>query len=266
MTTAAVSQPMQVDADPPPGDATQGETIQVGAWAVVLVLLLAAVTYLESLSYQFVWDDVLMVQSPTLRDLRNFLQFFQSDFTSLTSGAIEGHYYRPTLALSLALDATLWGPHPALFHLTNLLLHVAVTFLVNRLVLAMGARRDIALLTTLLFAMYPVHVEVVAFVAARDNLLLGIGVLGCLLVYRRSDAPGRRRIAWGGAALAMQVFALLSKEAAVTLPALLVLSDLLHSPASDHPAERTTLHRALMRSLPFWIVTAAFATFRFPSC
>jgi tetratricopeptide (TPR) repeat protein len=84
-----------------------------------------------------------------------------------------------------------------------------------------------------------------------------------LLAYRRSDAPGREGIGWAGAALAIQAFALFSKEAAVTLPALLVLSDLLHSPTSDQPAERTTLRRALMRSLPFWIVTVAFATFRF---
>ena len=176
---------------------------------------------------------------------------------------MEGHYYRPTLALTLALDATFWGLNPAWFHLTNILLHVGVTFLVNRLVLAMGARRDIAILATLLFAVHPVHVEVVAFVAARVNLLLSIGVLGCLLAYRRADTPGRGRFVWGGAALAMQAFALFSKEAAVTLPALLVLSDLVHSPASDQPAERTSLRRALMRSLPFWIVTVAFATVRF---
>ena len=203
------------------------------------------------------------MRGPKLRDLWNLPQFFLSDFTTLTSGALEGHYYRPTLALTLALDATLWGLHPALFHLTNILLHVGVTFLVNRLVLAMGGRRDIALLAALLFAVHPAHVEVVAFVAARVDLLLSIGVLGCLLAYRRSDAPGREGIGWGGAALAMQAFALFSKEVAVTLPVLLVLSDLLHSSASDQPAERTTLRRALMRSLPFWIVTVAFAAFRF---
>ncbi len=228
------------DAGSPANREARGEAIPVGSWAVVLVLLLAAATYLNSLTYDFVWDDtVMLLGGPKLRDLWNLPQFFLSDFTTLTSGALEGHYYRPTLALTLALDATLWGLHPALFHLTNILLHVGVTFLVNRLVLAMGGRRDIALLAALLFAVHPAHVEVVAFVAARVDLLLSIGVLGCLLAYRRSDAPGREGIGWGGAALAMQAFALFSKEVAVTLPALLVLSDLLHSSAPDHPAERS---------------------------
>lgn len=264
MTTEPKMSPEIPDVVPPAQGQARVEAMPVGSWTVVLVLLLAAATYLNSLTYDFVWDDtVMLLWGPKLRDLRNLPQFFLSDFTTLTSGALEGHYYRPTLALTLALDATLWGLHPALFHLTNILLHVGVTFLVNRLALAMGARRDFALLAALLFAVHPAHVEVVAFVAARDNLLLSIGVLGCLLAYRRSDAPGRGRIAWGGAALAMQAFALLSKEAAVTLPALLVLSDLLHSPASDQSAERTTLRRALMRSLPFWFVTVAFAAFRF---
>ncbi|MEI8190750.1 MAG: tetratricopeptide repeat protein, partial [candidate division NC10 bacterium] len=264
LTIDLQTSPEPPDAGPRANREARVEAMPVGSWTVVLVLLLAAATYLNSLTYDFVWDDTLMLLGgPKLRDLRNLPQFFLSDFTTLTSGALEGHYYRPTLALTLALDATFWGLQPALFHLTNILLHVGVTFLVNRLALAMGARRDIALLAALLFAVHPAHVEVVAFVAARVDLLLSIGVLGCLLAYRRSDAPGCGRIAWGGAALAMQAFALLSKETAVTLPALLVLSDLLHSPASDQPAERTTLRHALMRSLPFWIVTVAFATFRF---
>ena len=265
MTTDLHTSPEPPDAGSRANREPRVEAMPVGSWTVVLVLLLAAATYLNSLTYDFVWDDtVMLLGDPKLRDLRNLPQFFLSDFTTLTAGALEGHYYRPTLALTLALDATLWGLSPALFHLTNILLHVGVTFLVNRLALAMGATRDIALLATLLFAVHPAHVEVVAFVAARVDLLLSIGVLGCLLAYRRSDAPGPERIAWGGAALAMQAFALFSKETAVTLPALLVLSDLLHSPASNQPAERTTLRRALMRSLPFWIVTVAFATFRFP--
>jgi protein O-mannosyl-transferase len=265
VTTGLPTGPEPSQAGPRANCETRVEAMPVGPWAVVLVLLLAAATFLNSLAYDFVWDDtVMLLGGPRLRDLRNLPQFFASDFTTLTSGALEGHYYRPTLALTLALDATLWGLHPPLFHLTNILLHVGVTFLVNRLALAMGARRDTALLTALLFAVHPAHVEVVAFVAARVDLLLSLGVLGCLLAYRRSAAPGRGRIAWGGAALGMQAFALLSKETAVTLPALLVLSDLLHSPASDRAGGGGTLARALMRSIPFWIVGAAFAAFRFP--
>lgn len=221
---------------------------------------------MDSLGYQFIWDDVLMVmQSPKLRDLRNLPEFIRADFTTLTSGAIEGHYYRPTLAVTLALDATLWGLNPAGFHLTNILLHVAVTFLVCRLALAMGATRDVAVLAALLFGVHPVHVEVVAWVAGRVDLLLTISVLGCLLAYRRWGSSGPRRIAWGLAALVLQALALLSKEPAVMLPVLLVLSDLLIPSASGQPVSRAGWRRALLQSLPFWGLTGLFAAFRIPT-
>jgi tetratricopeptide (TPR) repeat protein len=231
---------------------------------MLLVLLLAATAYVDSLSYQFIWDDVLMVvERQRLRDLRNVPAFLREDFTTLTSGAIEGHYYRPTLAVTLALDATVWGLKPAGFHLTNILLHVAVTYLVSRLALAMGATRDVAVLAALLFGLHPVHVEVVTWVAGRGDLLLTLSVLGCLLAYRRCGNSGPRRIPWGLAALVLQVLALLSKEPAVVLPPLLMLSDLLAPSAPGPPGRRAGWRRALVRSLPFWGLTVLFAAFRF---
>lgn len=263
MSAGLSSKPEHLDARSSATADVQDGPISGGAWTIVLVLLLAAAAYLTTLTYDFVWDDTSMVLgSPKLWDLRNLSQFFLSDLTALTSGAFEGHYYRPILALTLALDATLWGLHPGFFHLTNILLHVGVTFLVGRLALALGAGRGIAALAALIFAVHPAHVEAVAFVAARLDLLLSIGVIGCVLAYRRAGGSSRTRILWCIAALGMQGFALGSKEAAVTLPPLLLLSDLVRCAPSDPPADRSTLRRAAIRSLPFWVVTLAFMAFR----
>jgi hypothetical protein len=233
-------------------------SLQVGPWATVLVLLLAMAAYVDCLSYQFVWDDVLMlVQTQNLRDLRNLPQFLWTDFSTITSGAIEGGYYRPTLAMSLTLETKLWGLTPAPLHLTNLLLHVLATFLVSRLVLAMGGTSIAALFATLIFAIHPVHVEAVVWVAARQELLMTIGVLGCILSYQRWKVPGRWRALAGVAALLSLTLALLSKEPAVVLPALLVLSDVT-APSPRDPTQGPAMWRpALRRSLPFWFVTAA---------
>jgi tetratricopeptide (TPR) repeat protein len=253
-----------LEATAPSVPAMPGEAIPVGPWALTLLLLLAAAVYVDSLGYQFVWDDLTMVvQNPNLLDLRNLPRLLRDDFTTLTSGAMEGHYFRPVMALSLALDATLWGPNPAPFHFTNILLHVAVTFLVSCLVLAMGATRDVAVLAALIFAIHPVHVEAVAFVSARSDLLPTIAALGCLLAYRRAGVPGRYRMPWSLVSLLALVLALLSKESTVILPPLLVLSDLLGSPSSHPHPDRGTWRRALARSLPFWGLTAMFMAFRY---
>jgi len=243
--------------------AKSSDAIPPGRWAWMLVLLLAAAVYVDSLSYQFVWDDgVMILQNRGLRDLRDLPQFLRADFTRLTSGAMEGHYYRPVMALSLALDLLLWGPQPAPFHLTSVLLHVATTGLVGRLAMALGAGPGLAVLAALLFAIHPAHVEAVAFVSARSDLLPTLGMLGSVLAYRRAILPGGRHGLWWLVALACQALALLSKEAAVTLPAVLLLSDVLAPPPSGPPRDRLEWRGALVRSLPFWGVSAVFAGFR----
>ena len=234
-----------------------------GGWGIGLVLLLALTVYVNTLSHQFVWDDVVMVvQNPVLRDLGNGIRFLREDFTSLTAGAIEGRYYRPTLAFSLALDVTLWGLDPAFFHLTNILLHAAVTLLVGRLALSLGAAREVAVLAALVFAIHPVHVEPVAWIAARQELLLSLGVLGGLLAYRRSDASPRGRGAWW-LALGCQGLALLSKETSVVMPALLVASDRLLPQREADRSGWPLWRRALVRSWPFWGLAGALMLFRF---
>lgn len=239
------------------------DSILPGRWAWTLILLLAATAYVDSLSYQFVWDDTTMVvRNPNLLSFHNLPRLLQADFTALTSGAMEGEYFRPIMALSLALDATLWGSNPAPFHLTNILLHVLATFLVSRLVLALGGGRDLAVLTALIFAVYPVHVEAVAFVSARSDLLPTIAALGCLLAYRRAQTPGRQRVAWTLTALLALGIALLSKESTIVLPPLLMLTDLLALPLPSRLSDRPTWRRATLRLLPFWGMILAFMAYR----
>ena len=242
------------------------DSVPVGSWAFTLTALLAVAVYVDSLTYQFVWDDAVMVaQNWRLRDPASALQVLRADFTVLTSGLMEGHYYRPVAALALAVDLWLWGPAPAPFHLTNVLLHAAVTVLVGRLALALGAGRLAAVLAALAFALHPAHVEAVAFVSARSDLLPGLLVVGCFLAYRKVSAAGARAFSWWGIAAALLLAAMLAKESAVVLPALMSLSDLLFP--GDHGASGTHkgTWRPAARALPFWGLTAAFVTWRLPA-
>jgi len=256
-----------VTGPPHPSDpCCRRDAFPVGSWALALTALLAVAAYIESLTYQFVWDDALMVaQNWRLRDPANVLQWLRADFTVLTSGLMEGHYYRPVAALALAVDLWLWGPVPAPFHLSNVLLHAAVTVLVGRLALALGAGRLTAVLAALGFALHPAHVETVAFVSARSDLLPGLFALGCLLAYRRGSGAGARAFSWWVFAAVLLVAAMLAKESAVVLPALMSLGDLLFP--SDHSASGT--HRGAwkpaVRALPFWGLTAAFVAWRLPA-
>jgi protein O-mannosyl-transferase len=253
----------------PPQEADSSDrrdAVPVGSWALALTALLAIAVYVDSLTYQFVWDDAVMVaQNWRLRDLANLLTWFRADFTVLTSGLLEGHYYRPVAALALAVDLWLWGPAPAPFHLTNVLLHAAVTVLVGRLALSLGAGRLAAALAALGFALHPAHAEAVVFVSARSDLLPGLFALGCLLAYRKASGVGVRARSWWAITALLLVAAMLAKESAVVLPALMSFSDLLFPVDRGAPDTQRGAWRATARALPFWGLTAAFVAWRLPA-
>jgi tetratricopeptide (TPR) repeat protein len=124
---------------------------------------------------------------------------------------------------SFALQYRLAGPHPASYHGFNLLLHAAVALLVYGCAWRLTRRGDLAFLGGLLFASHPVLSEAVAAIVGRADLLATLFGLVALWCHLQAD-PGPRRSA--GTALAL-LAALLCKESAIALPALLLLADLL---------------------------------------
>jgi len=137
-------------------------------------------------------------------------------------GFIGFPYYRPMVTASFALDHALFGLDPWGYHLTNVLLHLAnallVLMLVRRLYPAGG--RLGALAAALLFATHPVHPNAVGWVAARSDLLAGVGALGMLVAYQKAWSGGR----WLALVAGVGLFALavLSKESGVVAVALVL--------------------------------------------
>ena len=131
--------------------------------------------------------------------------------------------WHPLTWLSLMLDAQFYGLNAGGYHLTNLLLHVANTILVFCwLRTATGARWPSAL-TAFLFAAHPLHVESVAWVTERKDVLSAFFFLLTLLAYTRYARGGGWR--YYGLALGLFAVGLTAKPMLVTLPPLLLLLD-----------------------------------------
>ena len=137
-------------------------------------------------------------------------------------------FYRPVTMLSLALDRAVGGGAAWPFHLTNVLLHALASALLFRLLRRLGVEAWLALAGAALFAVHPVHVESVAFVSGRTDLLAANFVFGAALLWLRDRGEGGRT-GLGLVAAGSALFALgsLSKEVALVLPAVLVAWDAL---------------------------------------
>ncbi len=143
---------------------------------------------------------------------------------AFTSG--EAANWHPLTWLSLMLDAEIFGTQPAGPHLVNLLLHMANTVLLFHLFYRLTRAMGQSALVAALFALHPLHVESVAWVAERKDLLCGLFVLLTLLAYASAvTAPPRFRTPAYILSLSCFALALMSKPMAVTLPFLLLLLD-----------------------------------------
>ena len=201
-----------------PGEET--ETVRFGDWYVLLAIVaLAAVLYANSVGNGFIdFDDPEnIVDNTSIRalDLANLQHWFSTPLQSM---------YTPLVSLSFALDYAVGGLHPGVYHGTNLLLHLVNVALVWFVVRLLTARRITPHLVAAGFAIHPVNVDAVAWIATRSSLLSSVFFLGALLLYLRYARGGR----WWWLALAVPVFALatLSKSPAVVLPVVLVLADI----------------------------------------
>jgi protein O-mannosyl-transferase len=131
--------------------------------------------------------------------------------------------WHPLTWLSLQLDASLLGPGPVGYHLTNLLLHTANVVLLFLVLRRMTGALWRSALVAALFAVHPLHVESVAWVAERKDVLstfFWVVTLAAYAHYAARPSPGRYLLV-----MALFVLGLLAKPMLVTLPCVLLLLD-----------------------------------------
>ncbi len=195
--------------------------------------------------------------------------------------------WHPLTMLSHMLDVQLFGLKAGGHHLTSLLLHTANTLLLFLLLLRLTGAAWRSALAAALFALHPLHVESVAWVAERKDVLSAFFFLLTLLAYARSAecglpsaesnaAPAPRSPQPASAfhplastfyllALACFALALMSKAMVVTLPCILLLLDYwpLRRFQPSAPRWISTLRRLILEKLPFFALAAIFTAVAF---
>jgi tetratricopeptide (TPR) repeat protein len=173
---------------------------------------LALLVYSSAIGGSFLWDDTdWIVGAEPLRSRGGLARIW------FEPGAVVQYY--PLTYTSWWLDVQLWGLDPLPFHVENVLLHALTAALFGQLLRTLkipGA--DVA---ALLFLLHPVHVESVAWLTERKNVLSGVLYVGALTAWIGYLRGGGRR-SWG-AALGLFALALAAKTTTVALPVVLVL-------------------------------------------
>jgi 4-amino-4-deoxy-L-arabinose transferase-like glycosyltransferase/lipoprotein NlpI len=218
--------------------------------------------YTTTLRFGFVGDDhVLIVANDAIRSWRYLPSYFASHLWSFRYPHLLSNAYRPMLLIWLRLNDALFSGHAWGWHLSLVLAHVAVTYLVYRLALRLTRDTWTAVVAGLVFGLHPVHVETVAEAAWADQPLSALFMLGAILAWR-SDAPGPK-LKWMAASLALCAAALLSKESALLLPFLVGGCAWIYADTEGQEVTRGERFRlALTAAAPFGVVTCAYVPLR----
>ncbi|CAG1065804.1 hypothetical protein BAC1_01396 [uncultured bacterium] len=232
----------------------------------LLAAVITALVYLPALGNGFVdWDDHVYVYENKGLALEGL------DFLRWALTAVVSSNWHPLTLLTYVAEYSLWGMDPFGYHLVNVVFHAVNTFLV--FVLGSMLFRKVlweeertartgavfaAFIAAIVFGIHPQHVESVAWVSERKDVLSGFFFLLSLILYLQQAGNSERRLLYW-ASFASFVFALLSKPMAITLPAVLLILDFYPLKRLNGPKDLKSL---LSEKLPFLalIPAAAFLT------
>jgi tetratricopeptide (TPR) repeat protein len=222
---------------------------KVLAWLAVISIAIIVV-YAPAFNNEITnWDDdQYITENPWLKELNS--ENIKSIFTEYYMGN-----YHPLAMLSLTIDYQIGGENkdgeiaPFIYHFTNILLHLINTLLVFWLVWVLVGRFEIAVLTALLFGLGTMHVESVAWISERKDVLYALFFIASLVSY--VYYVKKKQTKYYIYSLVLFILSLFSKGQAVSLAVTLFIIDFLY--------ERKLLNaKVLLEKAPFFILAAIF--------
>ena len=200
---------------------------------IAFIVLACVIAYAPALRGEFLWDDDYHVSNNRLLESWGGLQQIWFDVFAGPKNYPLPQYY-PMTHTSFWIDYRLWGLNPTGYHLTNVILHTLSALLVWLILRKLAVPG--AWVAAALFAVHPLNVESVAWIAERKNVLSGFFFFASIYVYLRYAgviAPPERpseylslpaeRDRVYGLAVVLFAFALLSKTVTATMPAVVLL-------------------------------------------
>ena len=203
-----------------------------------IIIACALIFYIPAFKGGFIWDDHAHVIFDA--DLQSISGLWNIWFSKATQ------QYYPFVYSSFWIEWQIWGDNPAGYHIVNVLIHSANAIVIALILKRLGLRG--AWVAALIFALHPVHVESVAWISERKNVLSGLFYLASLLIFLKSeddDDDTKLYII----SLVLFILALFSKTVVSTLPVIFIIIRWMRA----RPFDRAFIARLI----PFFVIGLA---------
>ncbi len=150
-----------------------------------IIVLAVLISYFRVFTLDFVWDDIpQIIHNKTVKNF-NIIDIFTKDGEyGIEVRESKTPYYRPVFQLSFAIDYLIFGPRPALFHISNLIIHILVTTLLFYLLCLYFNDKIYAFLGAFFVGIYPARAEAVLYVSARLHILGALFTILSLYLFK----------------------------------------------------------------------------------
>lgn len=211
---------------------------------LLFIIFLTLIVYGRAINADFTnWDDEVYIhENPYIKQL---------NAESIANIFSEGYFgnYHPLTTITYAVEYSLFGLNPRAYHTINILLHLLNIFLVFLFVKKLSGHLTVALITAFVFALHPLHVESVAWIAERKDVLYTFFMLLSLNYYlkflNKEGGPKTYLLM-----LLFTLSALMSKSAAVVTPLLMLLIYFY--------IRKKFILKQLLHLLPFFLLSLIF--------
>jgi tetratricopeptide (TPR) repeat protein len=187
----------------------------------IIIALICVIIYIKAPGFEFSgFDDGLLISMNVdyLKDMGNISDAFKKDAFIKD---LNSPFYRPLQTVSFIVDTNIGEAKPAVYHITNVLIHICISLLLFVMFCKFKFNKITALFGAMLFALNPLLVHTVSWIPARGDLLLNLfGIISVIfwLNYIKSDKF--QDLVLSGAGLLLSAF---SKEVGLILPVIFVL-------------------------------------------
>jgi len=193
---------------------------------VIVMVIVGVALYANTFHNKMFWDDNdFILNNQFVHDWSNFPKFFSQNL--IAGAGLISNYWRPALLTMFSFEWHIWHGNPLGYHITNTLIHIADAILLTLLISKLFKNKSIAFFAGLIFLIHPLQTEAVTYVNSLGDSLSVLFIASGLLLYLKflqtQEKPHDSTAYLGSVGLF--ILALMSKETAIIMPALIFLVD-----------------------------------------
>ncbi len=229
----------------------------------IIFIVLGFALYANTFKVPIFWDDEdNITNNQYIKNWDYFPRFFSENL--IAGAGLVSNYWRPMLLVVFSTGWHIWGDWPGGYHFINISLHIANAILLFLILTYLFKHRGLAFLTSSVFLVHPLQTEAIAATTGTaDPLWVLFTFLGIFfyLKFRISDKLPFQS-GYYFLSLAMYVLALMSKEIAIIIPALIFISDFFFGPMEEKMSFKERLKKIIKVIWPFLVLAGFYILLR----